>query len=77
MTELDATTRLLLGLAFLFAGLLLIRLRGRIVPWLRERYRRLGIEVPEATYARQFVFIGILMIVFGFLITLDLLFLFD
>ena len=77
MNELDAPTRLFLGLAFLFAGLLLIRFRYRVVPWLRERYRRLGIEVPEETYARQFVFIGILMIVFGFLITLDLLSLFD
>lgn len=64
----DDTLRLLLGFLFLILGILMIRLRLRLAPWLTGLYHKLGIDVPEEQYARQFYFIGILMILFGFLI---------
>jgi len=36
-------------------------------------YKRMGIEVPQQLYTRQFVFIGILFMILGFLMGTGLL----
>jgi hypothetical protein len=68
----DDATRLWMGAGFLLAGILLIRLRTLLVPWLTGLYHKLGIDVPQEQYARQFFFIGVLMILFGILVATNL-----
>jgi hypothetical protein len=68
----DESTRLWMGAGFLLAGTLLIRLRMLLVPWLTGLYQKLGIDVPQEQYARQFFFIGVLVILFGILIATNL-----
>ncbi len=59
----------LIGFAFIIAGVLLIRFRITLAPRAANLYRKMGFNVPTKLYAKQFTFIGIMMMLFGFLIT--------
>lgn len=61
------------GLLFVFLGIVLIMLRGPISVLAASLYHKLGISVPADGYARQFMFIGVLMIIVGLLTTSGLL----
>ncbi len=66
----EPTTVISLIIAFL--GLAMIFTRVKLARRAASLYRRLGIDVPEELYAKQFVFIGVLLIIFGFLVATDL-----
>lgn len=57
----------IIGLAFIIAGVLLIQFRMVLAPRAANLYRKLGIDVPPELYAKQFTFIGVMMMLFGFL----------
>ena len=57
----------LLGLVFLVVGFVFIKKKVAIAQKASVLYRKIGVDVPEDLYAKQFVFIGILLIVVGFL----------
>jgi hypothetical protein len=61
------TSELGSGIALIVLGVILIRLRTGISRYLVTWYRKIGIEVPEDKYAKQFVYIGMIMAVLGFL----------
>ena len=58
----------LIGFAFIIAGVLLIRFRMALAPRAANLYRKIGFDVPTELYAKQFSFIGIMMMLFGLLI---------
>ena len=66
------TATSLLGMAFMVLGAILIAVRASASRKSANLYRRWGIEVPEDKYAKQFVFIGLLLIILGFLISTGL-----
>ncbi|HHC72326.1 MAG TPA: hypothetical protein ENK54_05450 [Thiotrichales bacterium] len=68
----DENYRLLLGVVFSLLGLLAIVFRMRLAPWFADLYRRIGIEVPQEKYIKQFFFVGIMMLILGLLIVTDL-----
>lgn len=57
----------LIGFVFIIAGVLLIRFRMVLAPGAAKLYQKLGFDVPHDLYARQFTFIGIMMMLIGFL----------
>ena len=61
------TSELGSGIALIVLGVILIRLRTGISRYLVRWYRKIGIDVPEDKYTKQFVFIGMIMAVLGFL----------
>ena len=61
------TSELGSGIALIVLGVILIRLRTEISRYLMTWYRKIGIEVPEDKYAKQFVYIGVIVVVLGFL----------
>ncbi len=61
-----------LGMAFMVLGAFLISVRAAAARKMTALYRRRGIEVPEDRYVKQFVFIGIVLIAVGFLVTTGL-----
>lgn len=63
----DEETRTVIAIGLLVLGLLLIGFRHRIGHVLAALYRRVGIDVPEARYMKQFLFVGLLLIILGFL----------
>ncbi len=65
--------RLLLAFLILATGLGLVLGRRWLARHATRLYHRLGLEVPEDDYARQFYFIGILTMVLGFLLATGLL----
>jgi len=65
--------RLLIAFLILAAGLGLVMGRHRLARRAVRLYRRLGLDIPEDKYARQFYFIGILTMVLGFFVATDLL----
>ena len=54
-----------LGLVVAGLGGTLFLQRRPLGRWATRRWRRLGIEVPDELYAKQFGFIGILLVVLG------------
>ena len=52
---------------FIVLGVLFVLLRHTIARSSVGLYRKIGIDVPVETYARQFLFIGVLLMVVGFL----------
>jgi hypothetical protein len=58
--------------AFIAAGVLLIVYRDKAGRQAARAYRKFGIGVPDHLYAKQFFFIGVLSIVFGFMIATGL-----
>lgn len=63
----DEDTRTLIAFGLLILGLLLMGLRHVLSRRLAALYRRVGIDVPEATYIKQFLFVGVLLLILGFL----------
>ncbi len=61
------TSELGSGIALIVLGLILVWLRTGLSRYLAAWYRKIGIDVPEDKYTQQFVFIGIIMAVLGFL----------
>jgi hypothetical protein len=57
----------LLGLVFLVVGFVFIKKKVVLGQKASVLYRKIGVDVPEDLYAKQFVFIGVLLIVVGFL----------
>ncbi|WP_455202161.1 hypothetical protein [Kaarinaea lacus] len=45
----------------------MIKLRAPIGQKAAELYKKIGIEVPDELYTKQFMFIGILLMIVGFL----------
>lgn len=64
MENLTGTT---FGLIFIIIGFLLIKFRSPIGQKAAVLYQKLGIEIAEEMYEKQFAFIGVLMMVVGFL----------
>jgi hypothetical protein len=62
-------SNLTVGVALMLAGTLLVLVRSAAGRKAAALYRKLRIEVPEELYAKQFAFVGILMIIFGFLVS--------
>lgn len=58
---------LMLGFMFMLIGVALIKLRHRAASKAAILYKKIGIDVPEQLYTKQFYFIGVLFIIFGFL----------
>lgn len=58
---------IVLGLVAVGAGTILIMRRLPLGRWATRRWGRLGVEVPEELYARQFGFIGVLLVILGLL----------
>ena len=57
----------LIGLLFIVSGVVLIKFRTLIGRRAATLYKKMGIEVPDEQYIKQFVFIGILLMIIGFL----------
>lgn len=59
-----------LATSFIIAclGLLMILNRVKLGRGASSMYRRLGVDVPEGLYAKQFMFVGVLLLVLGFLL---------
>lgn len=55
------------GFIFIICGFLLIKFRTPIGGKAAILYQKLGIEIAEEMYQKQFVFIGVLMMIVGFL----------
>jgi hypothetical protein len=55
------------GLVFIVLGVALVVFRHRASTWAAARYEKLGIPIPVDRYARQFFFIGVLMMITGLL----------
>lgn len=68
----EGSSPLFPGSIAIIAGVLVIVFKRPLGAGATRLYRRLGIEVPEAMYIRQFVFVGVLLMVLGFLITTGL-----
>ncbi len=60
-SELDA------GIILIVVGIALIQLRRLLSQYLLRLYQKIGIEVPKEKYAKQFVLVGVILIVLGFL----------
>ncbi|HEC29214.1 MAG TPA: hypothetical protein ENI65_06475 [Gammaproteobacteria bacterium] len=68
----DISPELGWGIALLVLGLSLIRLRLVISRHVVSWYRKIGVDIPEEKYAKQFVFIGVLLVILGFLVATGL-----
>lgn len=55
------------GLAFIIVGVALVVFRHQISTRAAALYEKLGISIPADRYARQFFFIGVLMMITGLL----------
>ena len=64
MDELD---HIIFGVLFVVTGVLLIKQKNRIGNKSAILYKKLGINVPQDLYAKQFGFIGVLLVVVGVL----------
>jgi hypothetical protein len=60
------------GIAFMVLGAFLISGRAAAARRMTALYKRWGVEVPEDRYVKQFVFIGVVLIAVGFLVTTGL-----
>lgn len=68
----DITSELGTGIVIFMLGFILIQLRHGISRHMVMWYRKIGIDVPEDKYARQFAFVGIIISVLGVLIATGL-----
>jgi hypothetical protein len=64
----DITSELSSGVGLIIFGIILIQLRRGISQLMVTLYQNIGIDVPEEKYTKQFVFIGILFVVLGFMV---------
>jgi hypothetical protein len=63
----DNVLGLMAGLVFLVLGFLSIKFRHGAAQKTCQWYKKIGVEIPETLYAKQFFFVGILLIIVGFL----------
>lgn len=68
----DIASETVTGVVLIVLGVALIRLRRGVSQYMVTWYRKIGVDVPEDKYARQFVFVGVMMMVLGFLVASDL-----
>ncbi|HEB59556.1 MAG TPA: hypothetical protein ENJ01_10060 [Gammaproteobacteria bacterium] len=64
----NESSPLLLSALAIIAGVLVIVFKRPLGAGATRLYRRLGIDVPESLYIRQFVFVGVLLMILGFLL---------
>ncbi len=62
------TPELAAGIGLVALGVILARLRRGISRHVAAWYRKIGVDIPEDTYAKQFVFIGVMLGILGFLV---------
>lgn len=55
------------GLLFIILGVVCIKFRAPIGHKAAVIYQKLGIDISEELYQKQFAFIGVLMMIVGFL----------
>ena len=67
MVLMESTSGTLISLMFIVLGVAVIKLRAPIGHKASAFYKKFGIEVPEDLYAKQFAFVGVLLMVVGFL----------
>ena len=70
MSEIE---RIVIGTVVMLLGVLIINFREKVAYNASRIYKRLGITVPCEAYAKQFGFIGTLMIIFGFIVSTNML----
>ena len=63
----ETTAGTLVGLIFIILGVVMVKLRTPIGQKAADLYKKIGIEVPEELYIKQFAFIGVLLMIVGFL----------
>lgn len=66
------TSTVVIGLACVTLGVVLILAREGVGRRAAALYRKIGINVPDHQYARQFRFIGVLLIILGALVVTGL-----
>lgn len=64
--------RFLFAILFFITGYLLVKFNNQVGKRASGLYRKLGLEIPDELYAKQFKFIGILLVLFGLLIVTGL-----
>jgi hypothetical protein len=69
----EKASGLIAGLLFLLIGFLSIKFREAAGKKAAFWYRKIGVDVSETLYAKQFFFIGVLFIIIGFLAAAGLL----
>lgn len=57
----------IISLLFIVLGVVVIKLREPIGQKAAILYKKIGVDVPEDLYTKQFAFIGVLLMVVGFL----------
>lgn len=68
----DESSTIIVSLAITCLGMMMVFSRARLGRGAASLYRRLGINVPEELYAKQFMFVGVLVTLFGFLLATGL-----
>jgi len=58
---------LVLSAIAIIAGVLMILFKETLGRGATRLYKRMGVEVPQQLYTKQFVFIGVLFMLLGFL----------
>ncbi len=64
---------LVLSAIAIITGVLMILFKEKLGRGATHLYKRMGVEVPQQLYTKQFVFIGILFMLLGFLLGTGLL----
>ena len=57
----------IVSLLFIILGVVVIKLRVPIGQRAAILYKKIGVDVPEDLYTKQFAFIGVLLMIVGFL----------
>ena len=57
----------IVSLLFIVLGVVVIKLRVPIGQRAAILYKKIGVDVPEDLYTKQFAFIGVLLMIVGFL----------
>lgn len=63
----DSEVDIFVGLIFILVGMAFIKKKTQIGRKAAVVYKKFGLEVPEDLYSAQFFFIGVLLIIVGFL----------
>jgi len=64
---------MLISAIAIIAGVLMIFFKEKLGRSATRLYRRIGVEVPQQLYTKQFAFVGILLMILGFLMGTGLL----
>lgn len=68
----DESSTTIISFAITCLGVIMVLTRARLGRGAASLYRRLGINVPDELYAKQFMFVGVLVTLFGFLLATGL-----